>query len=106
MGRKIGLPCEIVRECGRRVVQVAQRRASPSRSQRVAEFGIANANSVFQHRVEDRLQIARRTRDDLQHLRGCRLLLQRLAQIIGTLTKFVEEARVLDGDDGLGGEVF
>ena len=34
----------------------------------------------------------------LQHLRGRGLLLQRFAQL-------VEQARVLDGDDGLGGEV-
>ena len=36
--------------------------------------------------------------DDLQHFGGRGLLLQRLAQ-------FVEQAGVLDGDDGLGGEI-
>src|SRR5262249_37260022 len=44
-----------------------------------------------------RLQFTRRTADDLQHLGGCGLLLQRLAQL-------VEQAGVLDGDDGLVGE--
>ena len=39
-----------------------------------------------------------RARDDAQHLRGGRLLLQRFAQL-------VEQPRVFDGDDGLGGEV-
>src|SRR5262249_36429476 len=34
-----------------------------------------------------------------------RLLLQGFAQVIGTLTQFIEEPRVLDGDDRLGGEI-
>ena len=41
----------------------------------------------------------------LQHLGGRGLLLQRLGQIVGALAQLVEQARVLDGDDGLGGEV-
>ena len=41
----------------------------------------------------------------LQHLRGRGLLLQRLGEIVGALAQFVEQPRVLDGDDGLGGEV-
>ena len=41
----------------------------------------------------------------LQHLAGRGLLLQRLGQIVGALAQFVEQPRVLDGDDGLGGEV-
>src|SRR5262249_895365 len=40
-----------------------------------------------------------------QHLRCRGLLLKRFGEIIGALTKFVEQARVLDGDDRLGGEV-
>ena len=43
--------------------------------------------------------------DDLEHLRGRGLLLQRLGQIVGALAQLVEQPRVLDGDDGLGGEV-
>jgi hypothetical protein len=31
-------------------------------------------------------------------------VLQRLAQIIGALPQLIEQARVLDGDDGLAGE--
>ena len=63
-----------------------------------AELGLANARGVFQHGLEHRLEFARRAGDDLQHLRGRGLLLQRLAQL-------VEQAGVLDGDDGLGGEI-
>ena len=43
-------------------------------------------------------------RDDLQHLRGRGLLLQRLARS-SCAAQLVEQPRVLDGDDGLGGEV-
>ena len=62
-------------------------------------------DGVFQHRLEHRLQLARRAGDDLQHLRGRGLLLQRLGEIVGALAQLVEQPRVLDGDDGLGGEV-
>ena len=41
----------------------------------------------------------------LEHLGGRRLLLQRLAQIVGALAQLVEQPRILDGDDGLRGEV-
>ena len=43
--------------------------------------------------------------DDLQHLGGRRLLLQRFREVVGALAQFVEQPRVLDGDDGLGGEI-
>ena len=37
--------------------------------------------------------------------RGRGLLLQRFGEIVGALAQLVEQARVLDGDDGLRGEV-
>ena len=46
-----------------------------------AELGVAEPCCVRQHRLEHRLQLARRTRDDAQHLRGCGLLLQRLGEL-------------------------
>ena len=51
------------------------------------------------------LQIERRTADDLQHVGGGGLLLQRFAEIVGALAQFVEQPRVLDGDHGLLGEI-
>ena len=60
----------------------------------------ADSTSVSQHR----LQIERRAADDLEHVSGGGLLLQRFAQIIGALLHFVEQPRLLDGDDGLIGE--
>jgi hypothetical protein len=54
--------------------------------------------SHAQHCLEHRLQFAGRTGDDAQHFRGRGLLLQRFAQL-------VEQAGVLDGDDGLFCEV-
>src|SRR5262245_61034328 len=41
-----------------------------------AESGFANSHRIYQHRIEDRFKLAGRTRDDLQHLRRRRLLLQ------------------------------
>jgi hypothetical protein len=49
-------------------------------------------------RVEHRLEFECRAADDLEHVGGRGLLLQRFAQL-------VEEAHVLDRDDGLRGEV-
>src|SRR5262249_16795189 len=63
-----------------------------------AKLGFADARRVSQHGLEHRLQFARRTADDLEHLRRRSLLLQAFAQLI-------EQPRILDGNDGLGGEV-
>ena len=56
------------------------------------------AGRRLHQRVEHRLQIEGRAADDLEHVGGGGLLLQRFAQL-------VEQPRVLDGDDGLSGEV-
>jgi hypothetical protein len=60
-------------------------------------LGRAKLRRVFDQSFENRLEIEGRAADDLEHVGGGRLLRQRFAQLI-------EEARVLDGDDGLGGE--
>src|SRR5262249_55095442 len=52
----------------------------------------------FDQRIEHGLQIEGRSADNFEHVGGRGLLLQRLAQLI-------EQARILDGDDGLGREV-
>jgi hypothetical protein len=51
------------------------------------------------------VQLAGRTTNYVQHLRGRRLLLERLAEIVRALAQLVEQARVLDGDDGLLGKI-
>ena len=69
-------------------------------------FGRANAAISASHRcaadwtsvLSTLLQIEGRSADDLEHVGGGGLLLQRFAQL-------VEQAGVLDGDDGLGGEI-
>src|SRR4029078_11838384 len=59
---------------------------------------LADLGARVDKRVEDRSQVKRRSADNFQDVGGRRLLLQRLAQL-------VEQPRVLDGDDGLGGEI-
>ena len=59
---------------------------------------LAQPRRRLDQRIEHRLQIEGRAADDLEHVGGGGLLLQRFAQL-------VEQAGVLDGDDGLGGEV-
>src|SRR5215469_16484317 len=72
---------------------------------RQGKIGLADTRGLLQHRVKNRRKLARRRTDDAQYF-GCRrLLLQRLGQVVGALAQFVEQPRVLDGDDRLGGEV-
>src|SRR5262249_57807613 len=59
---------------------------------------LAKAGRRFDQGVEDNLQVEGRAADYLERVGGCSLLLQGFAQL-------VEQARVLDGDDGLCGEV-
>ena len=61
----------------------------------------ANPRRALDDGVEDRLHVGGRAADDAEHLGGCSLMLQRLAQFSVALAKFPEEADVLDGDDRL-----
>src|SRR5262249_36701653 len=63
-----------------------------------AELGLAKARRVRQHGIKDRLQFSGRTSEDTQHLGRRRLLLKRFSQL-------VEQSGILDGDDGLRGEI-
>ena len=65
---------------------------------------LAKLRGRLGERIEHCLQIERRAADDFQHVRRCRLLLQRLAQFGGARLHLVEQADVLDGDHGLVGE--
>src|SRR6516225_2412928 len=69
-----------------------------------AELDLADANRVRQHSLENRLQLAGRGTDDLQHFGRCRLLLEGFLEIARPGLHLVEQARVLDGDHGLVGE--
>src|SRR5262249_49934881 len=64
----------------------------------------AQPHRVLGNRVENRLEIRGRAGDHTQDLTRCRLLLQRLGQLTIPLPQLVEQADVLDGDDGLVGE--
>ena len=65
-----------------------------------------NPRGALDDGIEDRLHVRGRAADDAEHL-GCRrLMLQRLAQFCVALLEFLEQAHVLDGDDGLIGKGF
>jgi hypothetical protein len=59
---------------------------------------VAQADRRLDQRIKHTLQIECRAADDFEHVGGSRLLLQRFAQL-------VQQASVLDGDDGLVREV-
>ena len=71
----------------------------------IAETCVANPYRLFQHCREHRLKIARGAADDFKNLRRCRLLLQRFGKVGCALAQFVEQPRILDGNDCLSGEV-
>src|SRR5262249_11576354 len=60
---------------------------------------VAQSDSRFDKRIKHPLQIEGRAADHFEHVGGGGLLLKRFAQL-------VEQACVLDGDNGLTGEVF
>src|SRR5262249_57277032 len=66
----------------------------------------ANPSGAFDDSGEHRLHICRRAADDAEHLGRCRLMFQGLAQFCVALLDLLEQADVLDGDDGLVGECF
>src|SRR6516165_1353739 len=80
-----------------------ERRGNPidvsARPPDIGTFGFAQPCRRFNQRIEHRLQIECRAADDLEHVGGGGLLLQRLAQL-------VEQAGIFDGDDGLRGKAF
>jgi hypothetical protein len=80
-----------------RDVHCSRVEAVSSREKQNTEFRLADARGVFQHRLEHGLKVTGRAGDDAQYVRGGRLLLERIAQL-------VEQARILDGDDRLVGE--
>ena len=69
-----------------------------------AAEGAAEFDRGGDQRIEHRLQIERRAADDLQHVGGRGLQLQRFLEIVGLGLDRVEQAHVLDRDDRLVGE--
>ena len=63
-----------------------------------ALFGLTKLGGGCGERAQHGLQFEGRAADDLEHVGGCRLLLQRLA-------KLAEETRVFGRDHGLGREI-
>src|SRR5262245_49542136 len=69
-----------------------------------AELGLAEPSRAFGDHVEDRLDVRERATDDAQHLRGRRLLLQRLGEFARARLHLVEQAHVLNRNHRLVGE--
>ena len=85
-------------QVGREVVIGCIEDAIVRRTGEPRHVSVAKARRRFDQGVEHRLQIEGRAADHLEHVGGGGLLLQRFAQL-------VEQARVLDGDHGLGGKI-
>src|SRR5262249_46602372 len=71
-----------------------QRFAVTQKNSRIVR--LAESRCRLSKRIEHDLQIERRPADDLKHIGGRGLLLQRFAE-------FIEQARILDGNKRLGG---
>ena len=103
--RTIGSRCRVFGES--RLGAVAERRhgSAPSRKARRCRNWLGRCGRRSPAWPRTPVQVAGRTGDDLEHLAGRGLLFQRFGEIVGALAQLVEQPRVLDGDDGLGGEV-
>jgi hypothetical protein len=71
----------------------------------VHDIRFAQSRGRLDKRIEHRLQIECRAADNLEHVGRGGLLLQRFTQIVRALTQLVEQPSILDGDDGLAGEI-
>src|SRR5262245_66274843 len=61
-------------------------------------FGLAQSCRRFGQSVEHGLQIECRAADDLEHVGGGGLLLERFTEVISALPQFLEQACILNSD--------
>src|SRR5262249_48714266 len=87
-----------IHEFGRKTISLRAKELPSDLPSYGGLVGFTQSGCRFDQRLEHRLEIEGRATDDLEHVGRRGLLLQRLAQLI-------EQARVLDGDHGLGGEI-
>src|SRR5262249_5977611 len=69
------------------------------------EVALAQARCIGEDSVEHGSKVRRRTGDHAQHLGHPHLLIERRGEVLSALAQLVEQARVLDRDDGLLGEI-
>jgi hypothetical protein len=70
----------------------------------ISKLGVADADGILQHGCKYWLKITGSPADNLEHLRGSRLLLQRFAKLTSALLFGLEQADILNGDHGLIGK--
>src|SRR5215468_9828408 len=85
--------------CGRRATHRRDMEAIFRPAIDMPHVSLAEPYGILQDRIEDGLQAAWRRGNRAKDFRRCRLLLQRLPQL-------VQQPRVLEGDDGLRGKRF
>ena len=102
-GRK-SLPCRFSLSAGSTPCIATRRTRSASRRYRAPSLASQMRTAFSSMARKDRLKIAGRAADNLQHLGCSRLLLQRFGEFARALLLRLEQSRVLDGDDRLIGE--
>ena len=95
-----------LRKGGRRIVRRDELERVALPTEDIPEFGVADADGLLQHGLrtpaEDRRESLLITWSTSDVAVCCS---KRLGEVRGALAQFVEQPRVLDGDDGLSGEV-
>src|SRR5262249_61610228 len=74
----------------------------PCLKSQVYVINSTNPRRALNYGVEDRLHVRRRPADNAEHLGGCRLMFQSLAQFRVALLDLLEESHILDGNHRLG----
>src|SRR6516225_2338833 len=93
-----GYRSDMTHELGRETISLCANELTLDLARYGGLIGITQSCGRLHQRLKHCLEVEGRAADDLEHICSGRLLLQRLAQL-------VEQAGVLDGDDGLVGEV-
>ena len=64
----------------------------------ISKRGVADPHCLLKHKCEYRFKLAFGAADDLEYLRRCGLLFERLSQVARSLLLGLKQAHVLNGD--------
>ena len=103
-GRRDWVRREILSRIAHRTWLAANVKRRPRSRKIECMFGLAETRRRLDDGVEHRLQLAGRAADDVEHVAGRGLVLERLRQLARARLHLLEQPRVLDGDHGLVGE--
>src|SRR5262245_23662401 len=103
--RRIARALGLVLKGGRKLIgRLHPEKAVASWTSNTPHIGLAQFCRRLDQGIEHSLQVEGRAADDLEHVGGGSLLLQRFREIVSALAQFVKQSRVFNSNDCLGRE--